>query len=212
MNMIHNVNNILIIILIMLIMFCLCCYVFSYKYEQNNCNNRNTYNHLDNQIDHNIQLLELLTQANKNASYIIKKHKLDEALPDTHPDTHPEDNINNINNINNNTEKEPFYNVIDERLISQNQSAKYILNLRSLTSWLDNQYIGPNGVVNKIKQNLYEAQDITKINKSVLLNFLTNAYVVNYLNMNNKMNAESYKVLLKYKEPSNNKYYKQYTK
>ena len=206
--MIHNVNNILIIILIMLIMFCLCCYVFSYKYEQNNCNNRNTYNHLDNQIDHNIQLLELLTQANKNASYIIKKHKLDEALPDTHP----EDNINNINNINNNTEKEPFYNVIDERLISQNQSAKYILNLRSLTSWLDNQYIGPNGVVNKIKQNLYEAQDITKINKYVLLNFLTNAYVVNYLNMNNKMNAESYKVLLKYKEPSNNKYYKQYTK
>ena len=210
--MIHNVNNILIIILIMLIMFCLCCYVFSYKYEQNNRNNRNTYNHLDNQIDHNIQLLELLTQANKNASYIIKKHKLDEALPDTHPDTHPEDNINNINNINNNTEKEPFYNVIDERLISQNQSAKYILNLRSLTSWLDNQYIGPNGVVNKIKQNLYEAQDITKINKYVLLNFLTNAYVVNYLNMNNKMNAESYKVLLKYKEPSNNKYYKQYTK
>ncbi len=232
MNMIHNVNNILIIILIMLIMFCICSYIFSYNYKQNNNihskyskrndNNNTLYykniyldrhldSHLDNQIDNNIQLLELLNLAQANALEIIKSNKLDDPIvykvykEDNAHKEHKEHKEHNANS------KEPFYNVLDNRLISQNQTSKYILDLQSLQYWLNNKYNGTNGILNKLNKDLPKAVSITNMNKQILLDFLTYVYFDNYINMNNKMNAESYKVFLKYKEPNNNKYYKQYT-
>ena len=226
MNMIHNINNILLIILIMLIMFCACLYVFSFNYEETKYKKLGRNQHipsdtnLDTQLDNNIQLLSLLTLARDNAIHIIKTYNLDESSEYNNNNNTNNNNNNTCDNntsINNtytdvnrnlNTKKKEQFAIVDERLLSQKQSANYILSLSSLKNSMKNQY---NNVINKNIQDLNEAQEITNFNKNQLLSLLTNAYLHNCLDKNKIMNAESYNVYLKHRDPSNNKYYKQYT-
>ena len=176
--MIHNINNMLYIILIILIIYNICLYLY---YDPKNNTTISKYNafskHVDNNIDNNIDnkllILDLLNIATNNAQQII-----------------------------NHTIKEKFTS-----FLTVNDINKQNLALDAIMHTLDTEYTNdidpnnpdnPNSIINKLKNKLSDAGEVTNTNKETLLKMLTNIYIINYINFTNTQNAEAYKTFLKY--------------
>ena len=106
--------------------------------------------------------------------------------------------------------KEKF--AIDERQILQNDAQNYYNSLNALQSLLDNTYNSEYGIMGRLRADIQIAMEARNIDKQAILSLLTNIYIINYMNSVNRQNAESYKMFLKYNDPSKNKYYRQYLK
>ena len=158
----------------------------------------NTFNNIDNNIDNNIvenniELLDLINTATKNAQTHISN---------TLAKTHSQINKNNKYN------KEDFGVVYDENLLTNDDANNIKLALSATNFLLENNY-GANSTIN-IDEKKKEFIKIKEINKQSILKVLTNIYIIKYIESINKSNAESYKTFLQYDNPNNNKYYKQY--
>lgn len=104
--------------------------------------------------------------------------------------------------------KERF--LVDERQIIQNDAINYLNSVNAVQSWLDNTYKGEYGIMDQIKADVQKVSESRNYNKQQLLELFTNIFVISYINLINKQNAESYKMYLKYNKPIQNKYYSQY--
>jgi hypothetical protein len=144
------------------------------------------YTHLiypiDNDIDNQTYLLNLIVEAKENA-----KAK-----------------------INNN--KERFISPVNENLLLESDAQNYLISLNNIDNWIQNEYNGSDGIKQYIKGLVKNAANNRAENKQLILDTLTNIYIISYLDSLNRQNAETYKVYLKYKDPKNNKYYAQYLK
>lgn len=177
--MIDKLNSILLIILLILIIFCIGVYI----YTDANISNIVSIDQFDNITDDKSYLLELMSEANENATKILKER------------------FGISTTI-----------AIDTRQILKKDAENYYNSINAVQYWLDNNYNGEYGIIARIKADIETAQNIRKVNKKALLNLLTNVYIISYLNYTNKQNAESYKMYLKYNDPQKNKYYTQYLK
>ena len=89
-----------------------------------------------------------------------------------------------------------------------NEQAKFnIDNLKILSGNIDDIETASLVDIKKTIENV-KAQRI--INKQKILDTLTNIYVLRYLEIINKGTAASYHEFIKYQNPKENKYYKQY--
>ena len=194
MNTLNNINNFLYLTLIMLIIFCICLYVYSNSHSNSHSNNiiYDTFNNVDNNIvDKNIELLDLINTATKNA----QKH-----ISNTLTKTHSQIN------------KENFGVVYDENLLTYDDAIKVKLALNATSYLVDNNYSKNSSTIRNIEDKLIEFIKVNNLNKLSILQVLTNIYIIKYMEFINKSNAESYKTFLQYDNPYNNKYYKQYIK
>ena len=150
-----------------------------------------TFNNVDNNIvENNIELLDLINTATKNAQTHISN---------TLAKTHSQINKNN---------KEDFGVIYNENLLTNDDANKIKLALSATYFLLENNY-GATSNTN-IEEKTLAFKKINDINKQSILKVLTNIYIIKYIESINKSNAESYKTFLQYDNPNNNKYYKQY--
>jgi hypothetical protein len=140
------------------------------------------FHSVDSEIDKNAYLLELISKAKDNAKENINKNK------------------------------EKFISAVNQNLLLDSDAQNYFISLNNIDNWIQNDYNGPNGIKEYIKGLVKNAANERIENKQLILDTLTNMYIISYLDSINHQNAEAYKVYLKYNNPKNNKYYMQYLK
>jgi len=190
----YHINNTLLILLVILVIFCIL-YLF---YNGQDFSKLIYYN---SSIDDKQLIMEIMTIAKNNAIQQIKEIQLNTLK-----------NNKSINNqsINNQVKnKERFDNQQSQLL--QNNAIKYNYSLNNIYEWVKS-INEPNGMLNQIKQNLLIASKLRQEEKEKIIQNITNIYILEFLEQINKTNAVSYKVYDKYKNPTENKYYKQYTR
>ena len=140
----------------------------------------------DSSIDDRQLVMEIITSAKNNAIQQIK-----------------EMGHNELKN------KERF--LVDNRQLLQNNAINYNDSLDNINEWIKN-INEPNGMLAQIKKQLLIGSRLRQEEKENILQNITDIYILAYLEQINKANKVSYKVFDKYKTPSENKYYKQYTR
>ena len=106
--------------------------------------------------------------------------------------------------------KEKF--TIDENLIIENDAINYNKQLDDYLQILDNTYYGENGLLNKIENQVKNANLNRIEEREKIINLLTNIYMSLYIDNIHKKQHEMYKTYLKYNDPKKNKYYSAYFK
>ena len=140
------------------------------------------FNTNDSDLDNKTTTLELINQAKNNATQKIHQLQL----------------------------KEKFIVPVDQRIITNKQAEDYLISLNSIDNWINTQY---KGSIKDYMATLVNQASADRINnKELVLDTLTNVYIISYIDTINQHNAEAYKVYAKYHNPNTNKYYTQYLK
>lgn len=107
--------------------------------------------------------------------------------------------------INNTREK---FNSLTNAL-TKDEATKYLDELNKLNYWIQNNS-GNNGIMKQVKELIQNSNDTRLKNRKILVDILTNMYVMEYMDFLNNQNAEAYKIYALYNNPQNNKYYTQF--
>ena len=91
--------------------------------------------------------------------------------------------------------------------ITKTEAELNIIKLNELSKIINNI---ENENLEKIKTTIDNVKNQRFDNKQKILDVLTNIYILRYLEIINKGNAASYKEFIKYQNPKENTYYKQY--
>ena len=181
---ITHINDTLFIILVILIIFCMLFYI----YHNGNISQLIYY---DTQMDTTNHFMDVITTAKSNAHEIIKK--IENELP-----------------ITTRIQTKEKFDTPDERRLLISDANNYDIQLNNLSTWLNTSYYGDNGILKNLKYQLTQANNYRTEKRDDLIKLLTNIYILAYLDSMYKNNAEVYKMYLKYRNPTENKYYQQY--
>ena len=143
---------------------------------------------LDTNLEKQSELLEIIMQAK-----LLAKDKIE---------NHVKQQLTNKNL------RERFNTVLSTPLTDE-EAEQYLIQLNFLADWVNNN-TGDNGIMQDINQLIQQANSQRIVDKTTLINILSNMYAMSYLEMIKRQNAEAYKVYAKYNNPRNNKYYQQY--
>jgi len=183
----YHINNTLLILLVILVIFCIL-YLFY------NGQDFSKLIYYDSSIDDKHVTMEIITHAKNNAIQQIKEMQ--------------NNALKNNQSMNNNLKnKERF--LVDNRQLLQNNAINYNDSLDNIDEWIKN-INAPNGMMEQIKKQLLIASKLRLEEKENIIRNITDIYILAFLEQINKANAVSYKVFDKYKNPTENKYYKQY--